>query len=66
MSTTALPKLLLKVEEAADCLNVGRTTMYALIKTGEIETVQVGRLRRVRVADLEAYAARLTDVDRAA
>jgi excisionase family DNA binding protein len=52
-------KLLLTVEEAADRLGVGRTLMYALIRTGEVESVQIGRLRRVRPADLEAYAARL-------
>lgn len=53
-------KLLLTVEEAADRLGVGRTLMYALIRTGEVESVQIGRLRRVRPADLEAYAAHLS------
>jgi excisionase family DNA binding protein len=52
-------KLLLTVEEAADQLGIGRTLMYALIRTGEVESVQIGRLRRVRPADLAAYAARL-------
>lgn len=52
-------KLLLTVEEAADQLSVCRTMMYALIRTGEVESVRIGRLRRVRPADLEAYAARL-------
>jgi excisionase family DNA binding protein len=52
-------KLLLTVEEAADRLGVGRTLMYALIRSGDVPSVQIGRLRRVRPADLEACAARL-------
>jgi excisionase family DNA binding protein len=66
VSTTALPKLLFTVEEAAECLGIKRTKMYALIKAGEIDTVQVGRLRRVRLAELESYTARLIDAARAA
>ncbi|MFG3051382.1 helix-turn-helix domain-containing protein [Kitasatospora sp. NPDC048239] len=37
----------LTVEEAARRLSIGRTTMYALIKGGEIETIPIGRARRV-------------------
>ncbi|MFI9327819.1 helix-turn-helix domain-containing protein [Kitasatospora sp. NPDC052868] len=37
----------LKVEEAARRLSIGRTTMYALIRDGEIETIPIGRARRV-------------------
>ena len=44
------PRVLLSVEEAAATMNVGRTTVYALIKTGELESVKVGR-RRVVPAD---------------
>ena len=52
------PSLLaLKVEEAARRLSIGRTTMYELIKGGEIETVPIGRARRVTVAALIAYLA---------
>ncbi len=52
-------RALLTVEAAAAQLSVGRTTMYALIKTGDIVTVRVGRLRRVPAESLAAYAARL-------
>jgi excisionase family DNA binding protein len=52
-------KLLLTVTEAADRLGVGRTLMYELIRAGEIPSVRVGRLRRIRTTDLEAYAAQL-------
>lgn len=47
--------LALTVEEAARRLMVGRTTMYALIRDGAVETVPIGRLRRVPVKAISAY-----------
>jgi excisionase family DNA binding protein len=57
--TTRAPRVLLTAEEAAERLNIGRTTMFALIKSGAVESVKVGRLRRVPEAALAAYAGRL-------
>jgi excisionase family DNA binding protein len=54
------PRVLLTVEQAAERLNLGRTTTYALIKTGQLGSVKVGRLRRIPVAAITAYTARLT------
>lgn len=54
-----LPKLLLSVEEAADTLSIGRTTMYALIKEGSVKTVQIGNRRVVPFGSLETYVAEL-------
>ncbi|MGQ0847082.1 MAG: helix-turn-helix domain-containing protein [Sporichthyaceae bacterium] len=48
-------RLVLTVEEAAQALHIGRTTMYALIATGQVASVTVGRLRRIPVGALEAY-----------
>jgi len=53
-------KVLLTVEEAAERLSLGRTTMFALIKSGEIVSVRIGRSRRVPVAALGAYVDRLS------
>jgi excisionase family DNA binding protein len=39
--------LVFTVEEAADRLGVGRTVMYALVSSGAVESVRIGRLRRV-------------------
>jgi excisionase family DNA binding protein len=50
---------LLTVEEAAQRLSVGRTTMYALLKDGQINSVRVGRLRRISAEALTAYTNRL-------
>ncbi|MFF0745648.1 helix-turn-helix domain-containing protein [Streptomyces sp. NPDC004111] len=45
----------LKVEEAARRLSIGRTTMFALIRDGAIQTVRIGHLRRVPVQALNDY-----------
>lgn len=52
-------RLLVRVEEAAERLGIARTSMYKLIATGEVESVRVGRLRRVPVACLEEFVVRL-------
>ncbi|MEU1624175.1 helix-turn-helix domain-containing protein [Streptomyces sp. NPDC020096] len=48
-------RVALTVEEAAHRLGVGRTTMYALVASGEVQSVQIGRLRRVPVQALDSY-----------
>ncbi|GGM82270.1 hypothetical protein GCM10012275_61120 [Longimycelium tulufanense] len=55
------PRLLLSVEDAAARLDIGRTTMFALIKSGEIASVRIGRLRRVPMDALRAYLRRLAE-----
>lgn len=53
------PRILLSVEDAADRLALSRTRLYGLIKSGEIVSVRIGRLRRVPVEALTAFTARL-------
>ena len=52
-------RVLLTVEEAAERLHIGKTKTYALVKAGEIESVLIGRLRRIHIDAIDAYAARL-------
>jgi len=52
-------RLLLTTEEAADGLLVGRTTVYALIKEGQLRPVHIGRSCRISRAELERYVRRL-------
>jgi excisionase family DNA binding protein len=51
--------LLLTPEEAAKVLRVGRTTVYALMKAGELHPVHIGRSCRISRAELERYVRRL-------
>lgn len=52
-------RVLLTVEEAAERLGIGRTFAWRLVRTGDLESVRIGRLRRVHVDALRAYAGRL-------
>jgi excisionase family DNA binding protein len=52
-------RVLLTVEEVAERLGIGRTTAFRLVKTGEIESVRIGRLRRIHIDVINAYATRL-------
>lgn len=49
-------RVLLTVEEAAEALSIGRTTAFQLIRSGKLETVRIGRLRRVPVEALQQLA----------
>lgn len=62
----AAVRLLLTVEAAAERLSISRTRMYALIKSGEVASVQVGRLRRIPVSALDNFTARLLSTQQAA
>lgn len=48
-------RVVLTIEEAARRLGVGRTTMYALVMSGEVRSVTIGRLRRVPARCLTEY-----------
>jgi excisionase family DNA binding protein len=56
---TADEKLLFSPEHAADKLEIGRTRMYALLKSGELRSVKIGRSRRVTAGALQDYVNRL-------
>jgi excisionase family DNA binding protein len=58
-SESSTARLLLTVEEAAKRLGVGRTLMYTLVKDGEVESVQIGRLRRIPADALPRYLEQL-------
>lgn len=53
--------LLLKVEEAARRLSLGRSLTYRLLQTGELPSIRVAGARRVLASDLEAFVARLRE-----
>jgi excisionase family DNA binding protein len=53
------PKLLLRPEEAAEVLGIGRSKLYELLAVGEVESVRIGKCRRVPLAALDDYVRRL-------
>lgn len=59
LSPSADDLLLLTIEEAGRRLRLGRTSMYQLISSGAIESVTVGRLRRIPAESLQEYVSSL-------
>ncbi|MFP5254869.1 MAG: helix-turn-helix domain-containing protein [Acidimicrobiia bacterium] len=51
--------LLLTIPEAGRLLGLGRSTMYELIGSGEVEVIHIGRAARIPVDSVERLIARL-------
>lgn len=52
-------QLLYRPEDAAAALDISRAKFFQLLAAGEIESVQIGRSRRVPAEALVAYVQRL-------
>ncbi len=50
-----MPRLLLRIEEAADEMRIGRSKAYALARSGELPTVRIGRSVRISREALERF-----------
>jgi excisionase family DNA binding protein len=57
-------RIVLTVEEAAERLGVGRTLVYALVRSGDIESIAIGRLRRIPCDALVDFVNRMRDLSR--
>jgi excisionase family DNA binding protein len=55
--TLSEPTLLLTIAQSAKLVGIGRTTAYALVKSGEWRTIKIGRLRRLTREILEDWIA---------
>jgi len=60
-NTTANPEpaMLFAIHEAADILGIGRTNVYALLKTGKLQSVRIGGRRLIPRTALEQFVADL-------
>lgn len=52
-------QLLLTPERAAERLDLGRTKIFELMATGELESVRIGRSRRIPADAVTSYVERL-------
>jgi excisionase family DNA binding protein len=60
MATATTPqRLLYTPDNAGAILDVGRTTIYALIQSGDLKSVKIGRSRRIPAASLQEYINKL-------
>lgn len=55
--TTAIQPVLLTIKQAANALQVSDRTVFNLLAAGDLKSVRIGRARRIRTQDLEAFAA---------
>jgi excisionase family DNA binding protein len=57
-------KLLLSPDEACKALSVKRSTLFDLLKTGEIPSIKVGRLRRIPAEWLRVWVQKQVEEQR--
>jgi len=58
-----MEKLLLTVEEAAEILGVGRSTVYDMVRMRVLRSVKLGSRRRIPIAACQEMIDRLLDED---
>ncbi|WP_447726634.1 helix-turn-helix domain-containing protein [Sphingomonas koreensis] len=49
--------MLVSISRTAETLNLGRTSIYAMINEGRLETVKLGRRRLVKMESIHALIA---------
>jgi len=49
------------VEQVAEMLHVGRDKVYCLLRTGQLRSIKIGKLRRITDQHLAAFIASLED-----
>jgi excisionase family DNA binding protein len=49
------PRLLLTVNEACESLQLSRPVLYGLIHSGQLESITIGRSRRIPFSALEDF-----------
>ena len=52
-------KFMYSIEEASELLSLSRAQLYRLIDQGDLETVKVGKSRRITLGQLGAFVERL-------
>jgi excisionase family DNA binding protein len=54
-SSGVVVRLLLRPEEVAQALSIGRSTVFELMRTGELRSVKIGALRRIPTDAVAEY-----------
>jgi excisionase family DNA binding protein len=49
------------VEQVAKILHIGRDKVYYLLRTGQLHSIKIGKLRRITDAHLAQFVASLDD-----
>jgi excisionase family DNA binding protein len=62
--SSGVPPLLLRPQEAAGVLAIGRSTLYDLLRSGELPSVRIGCCRRIPAVALQQYVDQLLEQQR--
>ena len=54
-------KYLCSISDAAKVLGLGRTKTYSLLASRDLESIQIGTRRLVKIASIEAFIERATE-----
>lgn len=57
-----MERQLLTAEDVAEVLQIGRTRVYELIYAGQLQSIKIGRLRRVPVSAVDDFIRRQLEV----
>jgi excisionase family DNA binding protein len=63
---STLPALLVRPEDAAAALGIGRTKVYELMRSHALHSVKIGGLRRVPATALAEFVSQLEEQERVA
>ncbi len=55
-------RLLLRPEEAAEAIAISRTKVFEMMRTGELESLTIGRSRRITADALERWVQRQSEL----
>ena len=56
-----MDRVLLTPEEVAEALHVGRCTVYDLLRTHQLQSFKIGKLRRIPVDAVHEFIKRMAD-----
>ena len=62
LNTNNIPDVL-TINDLQDVLKIGRSTAYTIVKSGELKTMRIGKLIRIRREDLIDYLSEKCDND---
>ena len=65
-ANSTLPALLIRPEDAAAALGIGRTKVYELMRSHALRSVKIGGLRRIPATALAEFVAQLEEHERVA
>lgn len=53
--TSTSPRLAVGVEEAAELLGLGRSSIFILLKEGTLQSIKIGKRRLIAMSQLQAF-----------